>query len=62
MEESCRKFALKASPRPLFYFGKQPKSAIAYKKFFLRIRCFERGLSKTFEKVNFIFSFEPSPF
>ena len=62
MEESCRKFASKASPRPLFYFGKQPKSAIAYKKFFLRIIYFGRGLSKTFKKVNFIFSFEPSPF
>ena len=28
----------------------------------LVIRYFERGLSKTFKKVNFIFSFEPSPF
>ena len=28
----------------------------------LKIRYFERGLSKTLEKVNFIFSFEPSPF
>ena len=28
----------------------------------LAIRYFERGLSKTFKKVNFIFAFEPSPF
>ena len=29
---------------------------------FLRIKFFEKGLSKTFKKVNFIFSFELSPF
>ena len=28
----------------------------------LKIRFFEKGLSKSFKKVNFIFSFEPSPF
>ena len=28
----------------------------------LKIRYFEKGLSKTFKKVNFDFSFEPSPF
>ena len=36
MEKSCRKYALKASSRPLFNFGKQPKTAIAFKKFFLK--------------------------
>ena len=30
MEKSCRKYALKASPTPLYYFGKQPKTAIAF--------------------------------
>ena len=34
MEKSCRKCTPKASPRPLFYFGKQPKTAIACKKLF----------------------------
>ena len=34
MEKSCRKSAQNASPRPLFYFGKQPKTAIAGKKLF----------------------------
>ena len=34
MKKSYRKCAPKASPRPLFYFGKQPKTAIACKKFF----------------------------
>ena len=28
----------------------------------LKIRYFERGLSKTLKKVNFTFSYEPSPF
>ena len=28
----------------------------------LKIRYFERGQSKIFKNVNFIFSFEPSPF
>ena len=61
MEKSYRKYAPKGSPRPLFYFGKQPKQPLhAWNSF--KIRYFERGLSKTFEKVNFIFSFEPSPF
>ena len=35
MEKSCRKYA-GASPRLLFYFGKQPKTAIACKKLFLK--------------------------
>ena len=34
MEKAFRKCAPKASPRPLFYFGKPPKTAIACKKFF----------------------------
>ena len=33
MEKSYRKWAPKASPRPLFYFVKQPKTATACKKF-----------------------------
>ena len=46
MEKLYRKSAPKASPRLLFYFGKQPKTAIICKKLFY----FERGLSKTFLK------------
>ena len=34
MEKSCRKYAPKPSPTTLFYFGKQPETAIACKKFF----------------------------
>ena len=32
--KSCRKCAPKASPRPLYNFGQQPKTAIACQKFF----------------------------
>ena len=32
--KSCRKCAVKAIPRPLYNFGKEPKTAIACKKFF----------------------------
>ena len=53
MEKSCRKFTPNASPRPLFNFGKIPKTAIACKKFFLR-------LSKSTKNINFMFSFESS--
>ena len=34
MEKSYSKLAPKASPRALFNFGKQPKTAIACKKFY----------------------------
>ena len=34
--KSCRKCVPNASPRPLFYFGKEPKTAIACKKLFLK--------------------------
>ena len=48
MEKSCRKCAPKARPRPLFYFGKQPKTAIKkLQEIILKIRYSESGLSKT---------------
>ena len=34
IEKSCRKCAVKASPRPLYNFDKQPKTAVACKKLF----------------------------
>ena len=36
IEKSCRKCAAKASPRPRYNFGKNPKTAIACKKLFLK--------------------------
>ena len=34
IEKSCRKCAAKADPRPLYNFGKSPKTATACKKLF----------------------------
>ena len=36
MDKSHRKFAPKGSLRPLFNFGKKPKTAVAGKKLFLK--------------------------
>ena len=51
MEKPCRKYASKASPRTLFYFGKQPKKN-CIQEVILRIRYFKRGLSKTLRDLK----------
>ena len=51
MEKSYRRYAPKASPGQHYM-----------QKILLKIRYFEIGLSKSLKKVNFIFSFAPSPF
>ena len=51
MEKWYRKCAPNASPRPH-----------CMQEVLLKVGYFERGLSKSPKKVNFIFSFEPSPF
>ena len=61
MEKSCRKCALKASPRPLLILRYKLKQPLQGRNSF-KSKIFERGLSKNLKKVNFIFSFEPSPF
>ena len=61
MEKSCRKCAPKASPKPLFNLAKHPKSH-CMQEILLKIRYFDRRLSKTLKNVNFNFSFEHSPF
>ena len=50
MEKSCRKYAPKASPRPLFYFGKQPKTAIACKKLLLKLDILKEDHQKPLKK------------
>ena len=55
MEKSCRKCAPKASPRPLFYFGKQPKTAIACKKFFWKQGILKGGYQKPLKKLTWFF-------
>ena len=59
MEKSCRKYA-NASPGPRYLLNnsKQPLHA----RCLLKVRYFERGLTKSLKKGNFIFSFEHSPF
>ena len=61
MEKSCRKYAPRATARPLFVLLNSPKQPLHARNSF-QIRYFERGLSKSLKKVNFIFSFKPSPF
>ena len=51
MKKSCRKCAPDASPRPLFYFDLK-KNSHCMQEIILKIRYFEWGLSKTFQKVN----------
>ena len=61
MQKPYRKCAPKASPRLLFILVNNPKQPLNARSSF-KNRYFERGLSKTFKKLNFIFSFQPSPF
>ena len=61
MEKSCRKCAPKASPRPLFYFGKQPKTAIACKKFFQKQDILKGDYQKPFKKLTLFLLLNPVP-
>ena len=61
MGKSCRKWTSKASLRPFFILVNNPKQPLHARNSF-ETRYFERGLSKTLKKVNFIFSSKPSPF
>ena len=47
MENSCRKCAQKVSPRPLFNFGESSKNSHCMEEILLKVRYFERGLSKS---------------
>ena len=61
MEKSFKKCAPKASPRLLLIWY-ITQSSHCMQEIRLKTRYFERGFSKTLKKVNFIFSFEASPF
>ena len=56
-----QKMCSKASPRPLYNFGKKRKSH-CMQEILLKVIYFERGLSESLKKGNFVFSFDPSPF
>ena len=53
-----RKHAPRVSPRSLCNLVNNPKQSLNARKH-LKIRYFEKGLSKSLNKVNFIFSFKP---
>ena len=61
MEKSYRKCIPKASPDPFLILVNNPKQPLHARNSF-KIRRFERGLSKSLKKVNFIFSLNPVPF
>ena len=59
MEKSCRKSTLKASTFEIWYIT---QNTHWMQEILSKISSFETGLSKSLKIVNFIFSFEPSPF
>ena len=61
MEKWCRKCAPKGSPRPFFYFYKQPKTAIACKKFFYQLRFLKEYYQKPLKKLTLFFLSNPVP-
>ena len=52
----------KASPRPLYNFGKWPKTAIACKKFFKKQDILEEDYQKASKRVTLCFLSNPVPF
>ena len=52
----------KLAPDPFLILLNNPKRPMHTQENFLKIGYFERALSKSLKKVNFIFSFERSPF
>ena len=60
IEKSCRKCALKLAPDPFLILLNNPKQCT--QEILLKVKYFERGLSKSSLKVNFIFFSNPVPF
>ena len=56
MEKPCRKYALKASSRPLFYFGKHPKQLLHARNSF-KNRIFGKRIIKNLLKSQLYFFF-----
>ena len=55
IEKSCQKCLPKASPRSLFNFGKQSKTAITYKKFFWKWNVLKENPQKALKKLTLLF-------
>ena len=60
--KSCRKCVPKASHWPFFYFGKQPKTAIAYKNFFQKLDILKEDYQKPLKNLTLFFLSNPVPF
>ena len=54
----------KLAPDPVLILLNNPKQQLHARNYFqnFKIRYFEKGLSKSLKKINFIFSLKPSPF
>ena len=61
MEHHAENVHQKLAPDSFLILLNNPKTAIVHKKI-LKIRHFEKGLSKSHKKVNFIFSFKLNSF
>ena len=61
IEKSCKKCTAKLVPDLFIILVNNSKQPLRARNI-LKVKYFERGLSKTLKKGNFIFSFEPSPF
>ena len=61
MDSHAENVHQKLVPNPFLILVKNTKSHCMV-EIPLKIRYFQRGLSKSLKKLNFIFSFEPSPF
>ena len=62
MEKSYKKYTPKASLRPLFYFGKQPKTAITYKKLFLEYNLLKGDYQNPLKNLTLFFLSNLAPF
>ena len=62
MEKSCRNYAPKASPRTLLNFDTINQNSHRMQEIVLKIRYFERGLSKSHKKLTLIFLSNPISF
>ena len=59
MEKPCKKLNQEMVTDPFLILV---NNSHCMQEILLKIRYFDRGLTKSHKKVNFIFSFKPSPF
>ena len=62
MEKVCKSCPPKASPRPIFNFGKEDKTANAYKKLFWKFDILKEDYRKIFKLLTSFFPLHAVPF